>query len=109
MYNDNEFANSTLDNGHIKNNPVNAFMKDPNNRIKRAYLSIFGDLARIEGGNYNKFVVVNLGDLSTHPYVNLRYMLESVNVPIPNDFNFDIVIKGIDNERVKRYYNINFK
>ncbi len=84
-------------------------MKDPNNRIKQAYLSIFGDLARIESGNYNKFVVVNLGDLSTHPYVNLRYMLESVNVPIPNDFNFGSVIKDIDNERVKRYYNINFK
>lgn len=83
-------------------------MKDPHHRIKQAHLSIFSDLARIDSGSYTNFVVVNLGDLATHPYVNLRYMLESVNVPIPSDFDYGIV-KDVDTTRLQRYNNKYFK
>jgi len=76
-----------LGSGHITSNPVSEYLSDPEKRIKSAWKYIFSDLIRIENGAYDDFVVVNLGNLSSHPYVNLRYVLESVNVNIPVDFD----------------------
>ncbi len=81
-------------------------MINPVNRIKSAYLKIFGDLSKIENGNYLDFVVVNIGDISSYSYVNLRFLLESINIVVPENFNFNISKKDIDKDRIIEYGNL---
>lgn len=97
---------STGANDHLTNNPVNEFMVNPINRIKSAYLKIFGDLSKIENGNYLDFVVVNIGDISSYSYVNLRFLLESINIVAPKNFDFDMSKKDIDKNRIIEYGNL---
>ena len=78
-------------------------MANPMNRIKSAYLKIFGDLSKIENGNYLDFVVVNIGDISSYSYVNLRFLLESINIVAPKNFDFDMSKKDIDRDRISEY------
>lgn len=81
-------------------------MVNPINRIKSAYLKIFGDLSKIENGNYLDFVVVNIGDISSYSYVNLRFLLESINIVAPKNFDFDMSKKDIDKNRIIEYGNL---
>ena len=90
---------SIVDNLHLINNPINDFFLNPVNRIKTAYLKVFGDLSKIENGKFSDFIVVNLNDLSNNPCVNLKYILESINIKIPEQFDYNIVKPDIDKNR----------
>ena len=97
---------SIMYNKHLENNPINDFLIEPINRIKTAYLHIFSDLNKIENGNFYNFIVLNLGDLSKYPKETLNFVLSSLNLEIPIDFDYNIIKNDIDTLYVNEYNNL---
>jgi hypothetical protein len=100
---------SIIDNKHLINNKINNFFAKPVNRIKEAYKNIFSDLSKIDNGNFLDFFVLNLGDLSYNGFVNIKFLLDSINLEIPSNFDFNMIKKDIDKERydyIKNNYSI---
>jgi hypothetical protein len=62
----------TIKGNHLINNSINK-LPTLNDRMTFAYKKIFSDLFKIEKGNYNQFVVVNMGDLLNYPMEHLDY------------------------------------
>jgi hypothetical protein len=90
---------SIIDNLHPKNNRINSFFSIPINRIKEAYKNVFTELARIDNGYYTDFFVLNLGDLSNNSFVNIKFLLDSIDIDLPEDFDFDMIKKDVDKNR----------
>lgn len=92
----------TIKGAHLKNNPINN-LPTLNDRMTMAYKSIFSDLHKLENGKYNKFTVINMGDLLSHPKEHIDYLFNRLNLVVQKDFDYSFIRKDSDNKRISQY------
>lgn len=94
---------STDKNGHCENSFIKEYPLSIN-RLQKAYKHIFSDLNKINNGEYEDFVCLNLGDLSSHPVDMISYVFNFINIKVPTeDYILNKVKKNIDNIRLSEY------
>jgi hypothetical protein len=69
-----------------------------------AYKHVFGRLKDIDQGSYTNFVVVNMGDILHHPKGNLKFILNKIDLKLPDDFDFSFIKRDADKKRIDSYF-----
>lgn len=92
----------TIKGNHLVNNP-NKLLPTLDDRMTYAYKKIFSDLFKIENGRYNKFTVINMGDLITYPKEHIKYLSKRINLSVPENFDYGFIRKDSDKRRILQY------